>query len=131
MLGVGTHSYWEVCRARALRPSYIACGPIHATASKQGPWRPQGDANLAYWCRLLADVPVVAIGGMDVPRARAAMRAGASAVAVVGAIARSDDPEAAIAELRWAIHVGAGEATLGDAMDDGFARSTLSAAPVH
>ncbi|MET0382491.1 MAG: bifunctional hydroxymethylpyrimidine kinase/phosphomethylpyrimidine kinase, partial [Burkholderiaceae bacterium] len=100
MLGVSTHSYWEVCRARALRPSYIACGPIHATTLKKMPWRPQGDANLAYWCRLLADTPVVAIGGMDAPRARGAARAGAWAVAVVGAITRSADPDAAIAALR-------------------------------
>ena len=84
LLGISTHSYWEVCRARALRPSYIACGPIHATTLKQMPWIPQGDANLAYWCALLHDTPVVAIGGMDAARARAAMRAGAWAVAVVG-----------------------------------------------
>ena len=100
LLGISTHSYWEVCRARALRPSYVACGPIHATAIKQMPWIPQGDANLAYWCALLSDTPVVAIGGMDAARARDAMRAGAWAVAVVGAITRSDDPHAAIAALR-------------------------------
>ncbi len=103
LLGISTHSYWEVCRARALRPSYIACGPIHATALKQMPWIPQGDANLAYWCSLLHDTPVVAIGGMDAARARAAMQAGAWAVAVVGAITRSDDPRAAIAGLRQAM----------------------------
>jgi hydroxymethylpyrimidine kinase/phosphomethylpyrimidine kinase/thiamine-phosphate diphosphorylase len=103
LLGISTHSYWEVCRARALRPSYIACGPIHATTLKQMPWLPQGDANLAYWCSLLAGTPVVAIGGMDADRARDAMRAGAWAVAVVGAITRSDDPQAAIAGLQQAI----------------------------
>jgi hydroxymethylpyrimidine kinase / phosphomethylpyrimidine kinase / thiamine-phosphate diphosphorylase len=102
LLGISTHSYWEVCRARALRPSYIACGPIHPTALKPMPWIPQGDANLAYWCSLLRDTPVVAIGGMDATRARAAMQAGAWAVAVVGAITRSDDPRAAIAGLRQA-----------------------------
>ena len=102
LLGISTHSYWEVCRARALRPSYIACGPIHATAIKQMPWIPQGDANLAYWCTLLHDTPVVAIGGMDAGRARDAMRAGAWSVAVVGAITRSDDPRAAIAALQRA-----------------------------
>ena len=103
LLGISTHSYWEVCRARALRPSYIACGPIHATTLKQMPWLPQGDANLAYWCSLLAGTPVVAIGGMDADRARDAMRAGAWAVAVVGAITRSADPQAAIAGLQQAI----------------------------
>ena len=63
------------------------------------PWLPQGDANLAYWCRLLADTPVVAIGGMDAVRARRAMRAGAAGVAVVGAITRAEDPAAAITAL--------------------------------
>ena len=37
---------------------------------------------------------------MDAARARDAMRAGAWAVAVVGAITRSDDPHAAMAALR-------------------------------
>jgi len=102
LLGISTHSYWEVCRARALRPSYIACGPIHATTLKQMPWIPQGDANLAYWCALLHDTPIVAIGGMDAARARDAMRAGAWAVAVVGAITRREDPRVAIGELQRA-----------------------------
>jgi hydroxymethylpyrimidine kinase/phosphomethylpyrimidine kinase/thiamine-phosphate diphosphorylase len=128
-LGISTHSYWEVCRARALQPSYIACGPIHATQLKQMPWRPQGNVNLAYWCRLLAGTPVVAIGGMDAPRARAAMRAGAASVAVVGAITRSPTPEASIARLREAIAEGEQDARrLASDLDmPAFARNTLAA----
>lgn len=121
LLGISTHSYWEVCRARALCPSYVACGPIHATAIKQMPWIPQGDANLAYWCALLHDTPVVAIGGMDAARARDAMRAGAWAVAVVGAITRSDDPRAAIGALREATQPSATCASA-----PAIARATLS-----
>jgi hydroxymethylpyrimidine kinase / phosphomethylpyrimidine kinase / thiamine-phosphate diphosphorylase len=122
LLGISTHSYWEVCRARALRPSYIACGPIHATTLKQMPWIPQGDANLAYWCALLDDTPIVAIGGMDAARARDAMRAGAWAVAVVGAITRSNDPVAAIGELQAAM----ADVARGDrAALPAFAQSTL------
>lgn len=123
LLGISTHSYWEVCRARALRPSYIACGPIHATAIKQMPWIPQGDANLAYWCALLHDTPVVAIGGMDADRARDATRAGAWAVAVVGAITRSEDPRAAIEALQRATAPVARTA-MGQA--PAFARTTLA-----
>ena len=123
LLGISTHSYWEVCRARALRPSYIACGPIHATTLKQMPWLPQGDANLAYWCALLRDTAVVAIGGMDAGRARDAMRAGAWAVAVVGAITRSADPHAAIAQLQRAMASASHPAV---APVPPFARSTLS-----
>lgn len=94
-LGVSTHAYWEVCRAWALRPSYIACGPIHATATKAMPWIPQGNGNLAYWCRLLP-VPVVAIAGMDLTRARQAWDCGASGVAVMSGITAAAQPASAI-----------------------------------
>jgi len=126
LLGVSTHSYWEVSRACALRPSYIACGPVHATQLKEMPWIPQGNRNVAYWSALLAPTPVVAIGGMDAARARAAMCAGASSVAVVGAITRSPDPEAAIAELCDAIE--AGRRGCLEAPAPGWASSTLAPA---
>ncbi|MFL6697609.1 MAG: thiamine phosphate synthase [Vitreoscilla sp.] len=122
LLGISTHSYWEACRARALHPSYVACGPIHATTLKQMPWIPQGDANLAYWCALLHDTPVVAIGGMDAARAHSAMSAGAWSVAVVGAITRSEDPRAAIAQLQHA--VASAERT-SPQRPPAFARTTL------
>jgi hydroxymethylpyrimidine kinase/phosphomethylpyrimidine kinase/thiamine-phosphate diphosphorylase len=101
-LGVSTHAYWEVCRAWALRPSYIACGPIHPTAAKAMPWIPQGNDNLAYWCALLP-VPVVAIAGMDARRAAEATACGAAGVAVISAITAAASPEAAIATLQSAI----------------------------
>jgi hydroxymethylpyrimidine kinase / phosphomethylpyrimidine kinase / thiamine-phosphate diphosphorylase len=104
-LGLSTHSHWEVCRALALDPSYIACGPIHATATKEMPWIPQGEDNLAYWCQLL-DRPVVAIAGMDVPRAREAARCGASGVAVLRGITQAADLPAAVQRLQAAIHHG-------------------------
>jgi hydroxymethylpyrimidine kinase/phosphomethylpyrimidine kinase/thiamine-phosphate diphosphorylase len=126
MLGVSTHSIWEVCRAHALRPSYIAVGPVHATTLKAMPWVPQGEANLAYWCRLLAPTPVVAIGGFDVPRARAAMQCGAAAVAVVRAITRARHPHVAIARLMRAVTSGAASRPRPALPEDGlaFPRST-------
>ena len=104
-LGISTHAYWEVCRAWALQPSYIACGPIHPTQAKAMPWIPQGNDNLAYWCDLLP-VPVVAIAGMDVKRTEQAAKAGAAGVAVISAITAAISPEAAIAELQQALQRG-------------------------
>jgi hydroxymethylpyrimidine kinase / phosphomethylpyrimidine kinase / thiamine-phosphate diphosphorylase len=104
-LGVSTHSYWEVARAIALRPSYIACGPIHPTAAKPMPWLPQGNGNLAYWCSVLP-LPVVAIAGMDAQRAAEATACGAAGVAVISAITAAPAPEAAIAQLQAAIAAG-------------------------
>lgn len=105
-LGLSTHAYWEVCRAWALGPSYIACGPIHATQLKVMPWTPQGEGNLAYWCALLHAVPVVGIGGMDAPRCTEAMRCGADGVCVVSAITGAADPRAAMAALQAAVQQG-------------------------
>lgn len=109
-LGLSTHAYWEVCRAWALRPSYIACGPIHATRLKQMPWIPQGEDNLAYWCALLHELPVVGIGGLDAARCQEAMRCGAAGAAVVSAITGAADPRAAIAALQDAVARGAAAA---------------------
>ncbi|MDP2449031.1 MAG: thiamine phosphate synthase [Polaromonas sp.] len=104
-LGISTHAYWEVCRAWALRPSYMACGPIHPTQAKAMPWIPQGNDNLAYWCALLP-LPVVGIAGMDVARTEQAARAGAAGVAVISAITAAASPETAIAQLQEAIRRG-------------------------
>lgn len=123
-LGLSTHSYWEVCRAWGLRPSYIACGPIHATASKDMPWIPQGEGNLAYWSQLL-DLPVVGIAGMDAPRVREAARCGAASAAVISAITQAVDPAQAVRALQAAFAEGRGamrrEAPV-------WARTTLAAA---
>jgi hydroxymethylpyrimidine kinase / phosphomethylpyrimidine kinase / thiamine-phosphate diphosphorylase len=94
-LGVSTHSFWEVCRAWALQPSYIACGPVYATQSKDMPWLPQGIQNIAYWSSLLP-VPVVAIGGISVDRAFEVRQAGAAGIAVISAITAAVAPPSAI-----------------------------------
>jgi hydroxymethylpyrimidine kinase / phosphomethylpyrimidine kinase / thiamine-phosphate diphosphorylase len=96
--GVSTHSYWEVARAYALRPSYIACGPIFATQSKDMPWVPQGLDNLRYWAELL-DVPVVGIAGIDASNMAAVAATGAASGAVITAITKAADPEAACQQL--------------------------------
>ena len=104
-LGISTHAYWEVCKALAIRPSYIACGPIHPTAAKAMPWIPQGNDNLAYWCSKI-DLPVVAIAGMDAKRATEATQCGAASVAVISAVTAASDPEAVIQQLQAAIKLG-------------------------
>src|SRR2546423_11626461 len=100
-LGISTHSVWEVSRAMALRPSYIACGPIHATTTKAMPWRPQGADNLAYWCSVLRE-PVIAIAGMDEARSQQAVRCGAAGVAVLRGIVEAEAPEDAVPRLQAA-----------------------------
>ena len=108
-LGISTHAYWEVCRAWALQPSYIACGPVHATNSKDMPWTPQGNDNLAYWSALLSQsgsIPVVGIAGMDATRVGEAAQCGAAAAAVITAITAAPSPETAISKLQQAWATG-------------------------
>jgi hydroxymethylpyrimidine kinase / phosphomethylpyrimidine kinase / thiamine-phosphate diphosphorylase len=85
-LGVSSHSLWELARAKALAPEYIACGPVWPTTAKAMPWNPQGLDNLSWWCAM-AGAPVAAIGGILTPeQARAAVSCGARHVCVVRAL---------------------------------------------
>jgi hydroxymethylpyrimidine kinase / phosphomethylpyrimidine kinase / thiamine-phosphate diphosphorylase len=65
-LGISSHSLWELARAAAWAPDYVACGPVWATTTKAMPWRPQGLDNLAWWAAM-SPVPVVGIGGVLAP----------------------------------------------------------------
>lgn len=91
MLGLSSHSLWELCRAAALTPDYIACGPVWPTTTKDMPWVPQGLDNLAWWVHM-SPAPVVGIGGILTPdRMRAVAGAGAAGGCVVRGLG-DDDP---------------------------------------
>lgn len=63
MLGLSSHSLWELARAAGMQASYLACGPVLPTTTKDMPWQPQGEDNLRWWLAQ-SPVPVVAIGGL-------------------------------------------------------------------
>ncbi|SFK43935.1 thiamine phosphate synthase [Methylophaga sulfidovorans] len=91
-LGISTHSYWELARALAVNPSYIALGPIYETTSKQMPFSPQGIERLQQWVNLLkGQYPVVAIGGITLERAEQLKVTGVGSVAMITAITRAKD----------------------------------------
>jgi hydroxymethylpyrimidine kinase / phosphomethylpyrimidine kinase / thiamine-phosphate diphosphorylase len=90
-LGISTHSYAEVARALAYKPSYIAIGPIYSTSTKAMHWQPQGLENLKRWRRSLP-YPLVAIAGITLERLPAVIEAGADGVAVIKDILNDQDP---------------------------------------
>ncbi|RYY54341.1 MAG: thiamine phosphate synthase [Comamonadaceae bacterium] len=107
-LGVSSHSAWELCRARALGPRYIACGPVWPTITKDMPWIPQGLDNLAWWCRM-AQAPVVAIGGILGPeQVRQVAATGCDSVCIVRGL--GVDPGAVLPGLRAAFDAGRADA---------------------
>ena len=103
-LGISSHSLWELCRARALAPRYIACGPVWPTLTKAMPWQPQGLDNLAWWCRM-AQAPVVAIGGiLEAQKVFEAARCGADGVCIVRGL--GERPQDVVPDLRSALLAG-------------------------
>jgi thiamine-phosphate diphosphorylase len=103
-LGVSSHALWELCRARALAPRYIACGPVWPTTTKDMPWLPQGLDNLAWWSAH-AGAPVTAIGGiLEVEQVREAARCGADGVCIVRGL--GEDPRETVPGFRAAMEAG-------------------------
>lgn len=90
-LGISTHCYYEVARAHAFRPSYIACGPIFSTTSKVMSFAPQGIAQLKRWRRIL-NYPLVAIGGIYLEQLPEILATNVDGVAMISAITQADDP---------------------------------------
>ncbi|ABG30434.1 thiamine phosphate synthase [Roseobacter denitrificans] len=97
-LGISTHDKAELVRALALKPDYVALGPIYPTILKKMKWHQQGVEKLSEWKDRVGDIPLVAIGGMSTDRAAAAFDAGADVVSAVTDIALHDDPESRVRE---------------------------------
>ena len=97
-LGISTHNEAELDRALTFDPDYIALGPIYPTILKQMPWAPQGLERISKWKKKIADIPLVAIGGLNIERAPGVVAAGADSLAVVTDITLNNDPEARVRE---------------------------------
>jgi thiamine-phosphate pyrophosphorylase len=91
LIGVSTHNLQQFERAAASSADYIALGPIFSTSSKANP-DPVVGLDLLRRVRALTGKPVVAIGGISLERAAAAIEAGADSVAVISGILGSPDP---------------------------------------
>ena len=98
-LGLSTHCYYEVARAHAIKPSYLACGPVYHTDSKDMPWIPHGIENLMKWKRLLPDYPWVAIGGINLERFPQVVQTQVSGIAMISAITQAEEPEVVTTEM--------------------------------
>lgn len=105
-LGVSTHDDMEIDIALAARPSYIALGHVFPTQTKQMPSAPQGLEQLARHIARLGDYPTVAIGGISLARAPDVLATGVGSIAVVSAITRAADWQAATAQLLQLAGVG-------------------------
>jgi thiamine-phosphate pyrophosphorylase len=100
LIGVSAETIGLALQAQADGADYVGVGPVYATGSK-------ADAGDAVGVERIAEVaaavriPVVGIGGIATGNAAAVVHGGAAGVAVISAVMRATDPEAAVRALRY------------------------------
>ncbi len=85
LVGWSTHSIAQAVEACQVPVSYVAMGPVFATATKAQPDPVVGVAGVRAVASLAGEqgIPVVAIGGITLDRALAVLEVGATSVAVI------------------------------------------------
>jgi thiamine-phosphate pyrophosphorylase len=91
-IGYSTHSPEQIADAVRQPVSYVAVGPVFGTRTKNTGYDAVGLQLVAAAARAAGTRPVVAIGGVTLDTAPAVLRAGASAVAVIGDLLTTGDP---------------------------------------
>lgn len=92
VVGYSTHNVEQAARAARLPVSYLAIGPVFATATKENPDPVVGLEGVRRVRAIVGALPLVAIGGITRENARAVLDAGADSVAVVGALLNPAGP---------------------------------------
>ena len=102
-LGVSTHDEAELAAALAVKPDYVALGPVYETKLKAMRWAPQGLDRVTAWKTAIGEIPLVAIGGITPERAPLVVAAGADSVAVITDFVTHPAPEVRVrAWVTWA-----------------------------
>lgn len=104
-IGIGVDNVDELDRVLAVGPDYAAFGPIFPTESNETSGVPRGLARIVEWKRRLGSVALVATGGLNPERARAAIQAGADAAALTD-IEGHPQPEQRAREWVAAVETG-------------------------
>lgn len=98
-IGLSTHSIQQVNDALLKKPDYIGFGPIFPTNAKANPDVPVG-VDMLKQVIALADVPVVAIGGIFPENIKEIIGAGARNIAMVRYLMQTDEFDYRIQNLK-------------------------------
>ncbi len=100
-IGVGRscHTIEDLVRAERHHAAWATFSPVFVSASKPGYGPALGLAGLSAGCRAAPSLPVLALGGVDLDTAGRCVAAGATGVAVMGAVMRAADPGAVVRTL--------------------------------
>ena len=98
IVGRSTHTPAQLDAALAEPISYAAIGPVFTTDTKSTGYDALGLAPVREAARRTTarGLPLVAIGGITLDRAQAVLEQGAAAVAVIGDLLVTNDPEARV-----------------------------------
>ncbi len=103
IVGLSTHTIAQSAGAAREPVSYVAVGPVFPTSTKDTGYTPVGVELISAARRVLPPaVPIVAIGGVTLDRARLAIEAGATSVAVISDLV-TENPARRVAEYLRAL----------------------------
>lgn len=105
--GISAHTPEELQTALACKPDYVSFGPVWSTQLRGVPLTGRGLEKLSEWRGLCGNIPLVAIGGLTVPRLAECLKAGADTVAVMSDFIGHEDPEGQV--RRWLDAVSQGQ----------------------
>ncbi len=98
VIGVSASSLEEALQAEKDGADYIGFGHIYPTFSKEKGFPPLGTKILQNAAAFIS-LPIIAIGGVSLENAASLITCGASGVAVISAVSRTDDPSRAARDL--------------------------------
>ncbi|WP_163582652.1 thiamine phosphate synthase [Gracilibacillus saliphilus] len=97
LVGVSSTNVQEAVQAKNDGADYIGVGPIFSTNTKADAKKPIGAEGLQEIRDNVGDLPIVAIGGIQLGHVIELMRAGANGVSIISAISQSPNPESTAA----------------------------------
>lgn len=92
LIGKSAHSLQSALRAQHQKADFVTFSPVYDTPSKQQYGPPQGLEKLKQVCARL-DIPVLALGGIDLSRITPVRNSGAFGIALIRGIWNSPDIE--------------------------------------
>jgi len=102
LIGASAGTVEEALAAQRAGADYLGVGSVFGTETKPDAGLPVGVERIGE-IRQATDLPIVAIGGITAENAAQVMEAGAAGAAVISAISRADDMEAAAAAIASAL----------------------------
>lgn len=99
LIGVSCHSLESARAAGRGGANFIFFGPVFATPSKAAFGAPQGIERLREVCAAV-EIPVLAIGGVNLENARACIAAGAAGIAAIRLFQEAADSAELAAQLK-------------------------------